>query len=104
MLKNRYFLHRLKRSGIDSTFKELQKSLLSDYKSKPDEIRGGPFLAFKENTDFRVIEKLVKEQISKTQEKSLEKSESIEKRMEGETLKSSLSEFKPPNQTKSALL
>ena len=104
MLKNRYFLHRLKRSGNDSTFNELQKSLLSDYKSKPDEIRGGPFLAFKENTDFRVIEKLVKEQISKTQEKSLEKSESIEKRMEGETLKSSLSEFKQTNQTKSTLL
>ena len=104
MLKNRYFLHRLKQSGNDSTFKELQKSLLSDYKSKPDEIRGGPFLAFKENTDFRVIEKLVKEQISKTQEKSLEKSESIEKRMDGETLKSSLSEFKQTNQTKSTLL
>jgi len=47
---------------------------------------------------------LVKEQISKTQEKSLEKSESIEKRMEGETLKSSLSEFKQTNQTKSTLL
>ena len=34
MLKNRYFLHRLKRSGNNSTFNELQKSRLLDLTSK----------------------------------------------------------------------
>ena len=70
MLKNRYFLHRLKRSKNNSDFNELQKNRLSDLKSKFNETHKSTFLEFKENTDFRVIEKLVKEQISKSTEKS----------------------------------
>ena len=70
MLKNRYFLHRLTRSKNNSDFNELQKNRFLYLKSKLNETQGDTLLKFKENTDFRVIEKLVKEQISKSLEKS----------------------------------
>ena len=66
MLKNRYFLHRLKRSKNNSDFNELQKNRFSYLKYKLNETNGDSLLKFKENTDFRIIEKLVKEQIFKS--------------------------------------
>ena len=51
MLKNRYFLHRLKRSLNDSTFNELQKNRLPNDKSKVNEFRESTFMKYKENTD-----------------------------------------------------
>jgi len=53
----------------------------------------------KENTDFRVIEHLVKEQISKSPEKLSVESELIEKRIEGKTQKKSLTKSKQNEQT-----
>ena len=101
MLKNRYFLRRLKRSLNNSDFNELQKSRLQFLKSKIHETQGCNLMNFKENTDFRVIEKLVKEQISKSPKKSLVESKSVEERIEGETQKNILSELKLTNQTES---
>ena len=99
MLKNRYFLHRLKRSGNNPAFNELQKSRLVDLSSKLHETQGSTLLELKENTDFRVIEQLVKEQISKSPEKLSVESESIEKRIEGKTQKNSLTKSKQTGQT-----
>ena len=104
MLKNRYFLHRLKRSGNNSAFNELQKSRLVDLSSKLHETQGSTLLELKENTDFRVIEQLVKEQISKSPEKLSVESESIEKRIEGKTQKNSLTKSKQTGQTETTRL
>ena len=100
MLKNRYFLHRLKRSGNNPAFNELQKSRLVDLSSKLHETQGSTLLELKENTDFRVIEQLVKEQISKSPEKLSLESESIEKRIEGKTQKNSLTKSKQTGATR----
>ena len=101
MLKNRYFLRRLKRSLNNSDFNELQKSRLQFLKSKIHETQGCNLMNFKENTDFRVIEKLVKEQISKSPKKSLVESKSVKERIEEKTQKNILSELKHTNQTES---
>ena len=99
MLKNRYFLHRLKRSGNNSTFNELQKNRLLDLTSKLHKTQWSSLVELKENTDFRVIEHLVKEQISKSPEKLCVESELIEKRIEGKTQKKSLAKSKQTEQT-----
>ena len=101
MLKNRYFLHRLKRSKNNSDFNELQKNRFLYLKSKLNETQGDTLLKFKENTDFRVIEKLVKEQIFKSSEKSPVESNSIKKGIEFKTQKNNLSKLKHTNQTES---
>ena len=90
MLKNRYFLHRLKRSGNKSSFNELQKSRELNLKSLLHKTQGRSLVELKENTDFRVIEHLVKEQISKSPEKLNLESQLIEKRIDGKTLKKRL--------------
>ena len=104
MLKNRYFLHRLKRSLNDSTFNELQKNRLPNDKSKVNEFRESTFMKYKENTDFRIIEKLVKEQISRIQVKSKVEAESNEKRIDVKKQKNNLSEYKKNNSTKTTPL
>jgi len=101
MLKNRYFLHRLKSLEYNSNLSELQNIQLPDLKFKLQKSQGGTILKFKENTDFRVIEKLVKEQISKISNKSRLESESTKKRIEGQKQKNSSLEFKHCNQLKS---
>ena len=101
MLKNRYFLHRLKRSKNNSDFNELQENRIIYLKSKLNETQGDTLLKFKENTDFRVIEKLVKEQIFKSSEKSPVESNSIKKGIEFKTQKNNLSKIKHTNQTES---
>ena len=94
MLKNRYFLHRLKRSGNNSAFNELQKSRLLDLTSKLHKTQGSSLVELKENTDFRVIEHLVKEQISKSHENLNVELELIAKGIEGKAQKKSLAESK----------
>ena len=101
MLKNRYFLHRLTRSKNNSDFNELQKNRFLFLKSKLNETKEDSLLKFKENTDFRIIEKLVKEQIFKSSEKFLVESDSIEKEIEFKTQKNNLSKLKNSNQTES---
>ena len=83
MLKNRYFLHRLKRSGNNSAFNDLQKSRLLDLSFMFHKTQVSSLVELKENTDFRVIEHLVKEQISKSPKKLSVESELIENRIEG---------------------
>ena len=56
-------------------------------------------MELKENTDFRVIEHLVKEQISKSPEKLSVESELIEKRIECNTQKKSLTKLEQTEQT-----
>ncbi len=99
MLKNRYFLHRLKRSKNNSDFNELQKNRILYLKSELNETWEDTLLKFKENTDFRIIEKLVKEQIFKSSEKSLVESDSIEKGIEFKPQKNNLSKLKHTNKT-----
>ena len=52
MLKNRYFLHRLKRSGNNPAFNELQKSRLVDLTSKLHETQGKHFTGIKRKHRF----------------------------------------------------
>ena len=99
MLKNRYFLHRLKRSGNNSAFNDLQKSRLLDLTFMFHKTQESSLVELKENTDFRVIEHLVKEQISKNPVKLSVESELIEKRIEGKNQKKSLAKSKQTEQT-----
>ena len=101
MLKNRYFLRRLTRSKNNSDFNELQKNRFLYLKSKLNETKEDSLLKFKENTDFRIIEKLVKEQIFKSSEKSFEESDSIVKETEFKKQKNNLSKLKKTNQIES---
>ena len=70
-------------------------------KSKLNETKEDSLLKFKENTDFRIIEALVKEQIFKSSLKSFEEFDSIEKETEFKTQKNNLSKLKKTNQTES---
>ena len=85
MLKNRYFLHRLKRFGKNPDAEKLQKIRLAELTSQLHKHHDASVGELVENTDFRVIEHLVKEQISKSAEKLDAKSDSKELRTEGET-------------------
>ena len=104
MLKNRYFLHRIKCSGNNYGYKESQNSRFPEIISKFEENHGKTFLEFKENTDFRVVEKLVKELISKSTEKSKVESESIGNTIEDNTQNKNLYKYTQTNQTESSPL
>ena len=76
MLKNRYFLKRLKRLSKNPKYYKTQQSHLAKLTSrfKNDEDRSIDLLA--ENIDFRMIEQLVKEQFSKTSDQAEVREES----------------------------
>lgn len=76
LLKNRYFLKRLKRLVKNPNHLKKQQSRLTELASKyeNDEVDSVEQLA--ENLDFRMIEELVKEQITKSAESSVVKTKS----------------------------
>ena len=82
---------------------ELQKNRFLYLKFKLNETQSDTLLKSNENTDFRVIEKLVKEQIFKSSKKSLVESDSIKKGIEFKTQKNNLSKLKHTYQTESTL-
>ena len=75
MLKNRYFLYRLKRLGMNPKNYKSQQGRFSDL-APQFENEEGSVDQLAENLDFRVIEQLVKEQISKRAEQEEEHKES----------------------------
>ena len=67
ILKNRYFLYRLKRFGMNPKNYNFKQGRLSEFAPQfENEVWSGDHMA--KNFDFRVIEQLVKEQISKRAE------------------------------------
>jgi len=66
MLKNRYFLKRLKRLSLDPKYYKTQQSDLAKLTSKFKNGEDRSIDLLVENNDFRMVEQLVKEQFSKT--------------------------------------
>jgi hypothetical protein len=76
MLKNRYFLKRLKRLSKNPKYYKTQQSHLAKLASKFKNDEDGSIDLLTENIDFRMIEQLVKEQFSKTSDQAEVREES----------------------------
>ncbi|MCK5900907.1 hypothetical protein KAH02_08910, partial [bacterium] len=70
MLKNRYFLKRLKRLSKNPKYYKTQQSHLAKLTSKFKNDEDGSIDLLTENIDFRMIEQLVKEQFLKTSDRA----------------------------------
>ena len=75
MLKNRYFLKRLKRLSKNPKYYKTQQSHLAKMTSRFKNDEDGSIL-LTENIDFRMIEQLVKEQFSKNSDQAEVREES----------------------------
>ena len=76
MLKNRYFLKRLKRLSKNPKYYKTQQSHLAKLTSMFKNDEDGSIDLLTENIDFRMIEQLVKEQFSKTSDQAEVREES----------------------------
>jgi hypothetical protein len=76
MLKNRYFLKRLKRLSKNPKYYITQQNHLAKLTSKFKNDEDGSIDLLTENIDFRMIEQLVKEQFSKTSDQAEVREES----------------------------